>query len=466
MNIVSSLFRAGSILGKSLDDFKKLYKIDKKQVLGSGGFGTTYICKEISTDKSYACKSIPKKLLKTEELKESVRTEIRIMEIVSGHSNIVQIKGSYEDKKFIHIVMELCSGGELLDRIKDKKYYTEKDAAKIFRSIMDAVDNFHSLDVIHRDLKPENLLFESHHDNAVLKTIDFGCSVHFKEGTELKDKIKSKYYVAPEILQGDSYGKEIDIWSAGVILYILLCGNPPFAEHEIMDGKKVDFGSTPWHGISPKAKNLIEKMLERDQEKRISAKDVLEHPWITTEAPDKPLDNVVLSRLKQFQAMNKLKKLALKVIAESLSEEEINDLKTIFQNIDTDKSGSITYEELIAGLNRFGSKISETEAKQLMESADVDGNGTIDYNEFITATIQRHGLVREESLRKAFRCLDKDGSQYITKDELDIALKERGMEDDACIEKLISEVDTDNDGKINYEEFCAMMENGSLQPQG
>lgn len=183
------------------------------------------------------------------------------------------------------------------------------------------------------------------------------------------------------------------------------------------------------------------------------------------EASDKPIGSAVLSRLKQFRAMNKLKKLALKVIAENLSEEEIKGLKVMFTNMDTDKSGTITYEELKTGLARLGSKLSEAEVKQLMEAADVDGNGTIDYIEFISATMNRYRLDRDELLYKAFQYFDKDNSGYITKDELETAMKEYGMVDEASIRAVISEVDTDNDGRINYEEFCTMMRSGTQQTE-
>ncbi|XP_020878721.1 calcium-dependent protein kinase 22 isoform X3 [Arabidopsis lyrata subsp. lyrata] len=467
-----------TILGKPLEDIKKLYSFEGE--LGKGNFGTTYLCKENSTGKSYACKSILKRTLSSEEEKEAVKTEIQIMDHVSGEPNIVQIKGSYEDKNSIHIVMEFCGGGELFDKIdalvKSHSYYSEKDAAGIFRSIVNAVKICHSLDVVHRDLKPENFLFSSKDENAMLKAIDFGCSVYIKEGQTLERIVGSKYYIAPEVLE-ESYGKEIDIWSAGVILYILLSGVPPFqtgicncvysciVDAEIKEGR-LDFESQPWPLITFKAKHLIGKMLTKNPKERISAADVLEHPWMKSEAPDQPIDNVVLSRMKQFRAMNKLKKLALKVIAEGLSEEEIKGLKTMFENMDTDKNGSITYEELKTGLNRHGSKLSETEVRQLMEAADVDGNGTIDYIEFISATMQRHRLERDEHLHKAFQHFDKDNSGYITKDELEIAMKEHGMGDEANAKEIISEVDKNNDGKIDYEEFCTMMRNGNLQPQG
>ncbi|CAN1147078.1 Calcium-dependent protein kinase 33 [Linum perenne] len=206
-------------------------------------------------------------------------------------------------------------------------------------------------------------------------------------------------------------------------------------------------------------------MLTHDPKKRLTSAQVLEHPWLKEggEASDKPIDSAVLSRMKQFRAMNKLKKIALKVIAENLSKDEIQGLKAMFANIDTDNSGTITYEELNSGLARLGSKLSETEVKQLMEAADVDGNGTIDYIEFITATMHRHRLERDEHLFKAFQYFDKDSSGFITKDELEMAIKDHGIADDQTIREIIAEVDTDHDGRINYDEFCAMMRSGTPQ---
>ncbi|THU45146.1 hypothetical protein C4D60_Mb02t14790 [Musa balbisiana] len=458
-----------TILGKPFEDVRSLYTFGKE--LGRGQFGVTYLCTENATGLRYACKSISKRKLSNKSDREDIKREIQIMQHLTGQANIVEFKGAYEDKDSVNLVMELCAGGELFDRIIAKGNYSERAAATICRAVVNVVNICHFMGVMHRDLKPENFLLATKDENAMLKATDFGLSVFIEEGKVYRDIVGSAYYVAPEVLRR-SYGKEVDIWSAGVILYILLSGVPPFwAETDkgifnaILQGH-IDFESAPWPSISYSAKDLVRKMLTPDPKKRITAAQVLEHPWLREggNASDKPIDSAVLSRMKQFRAMNKLKKLALKVIAENLSEEEIQGLKQMFTNLDTDKSGTITYEELKTGLARLGSKLSEAEVKQLMDAADVDGNGSIDYIEFITATMNRHKLERDEHLYRAFQYFDKDNSGFITRDELESAMQEHGMGDIATIKEIISEVDTDNDGRINYQEFCAMMRSGVQQP--
>ncbi|XP_004291330.1 PREDICTED: calcium-dependent protein kinase 29 isoform X1 [Fragaria vesca subsp. vesca] len=461
----------GPILGKPYSDVNSVYTLEKE--LGRGQFGVTRLCTEKSTGRKYACKSISCRKLVTNKDIEDLRREILILEHLTGQPNIVEFKGAFEDRQNLHLIMELCTGGELFDRIITKGSYSEREAAKIFRQIVNVVHVCHFMGVMHRDLKPENFLLVSKDEDAPLKAIDFGLSVFIEQGKVYRDIVGSAYYVAPEVLRRN-YGKEIDVWSAGVMLYILLSGVPPFwAETEkgifdsIIEGK-LDLQSAPWPSISDAAKDLIRKMLTKDPKKRITAADVLEHPWMKKdgEASDKPIDSAVLIRMKQFRAMNKLKKLALKVIAETLSEEEIHGLKQMFNNIDTDGSGNITFEELRTGLSRLGSKLTEAEIKQLMDAADIDNNGTIDYTEFITATMHRHKLEKEENLHKAFQYFDKDHSGFITREELRQAMTEYGMGDEATIDEILDDVDTDKDDRINYEEFVAMMTRGVTDNDG
>ncbi|KAL2322367.1 hypothetical protein Fmac_026746 [Flemingia macrophylla] len=449
----------GPVLARPMEDVRETYTIGKE--LGRGQFGVTHLCTEKATGKQYACKTIAKRKLVNKEDIEDVRREVQIMHHLSGQPNIVELKGAFEDKQSVHLVMELCAGGELFDRIIAKGHYTERAAASLLRTIVQIVHTFHSMGVIHRDLKPENFLLLSKDENAPLKATDFGLSVFYKEGETFKDIVGSAYYIAPEVLKR-KYGPEVDIWSVGVMLYILLCESEHGIFNAILRGH-VDFNSDPWPSISLAAKDLVRKMLNSDPKQRLTAFEVLNHPWIMEdgEAPDKPLDNAVLNRLKQFRAMNQFKKVALRVIAGCLSEEEIMGLKEMFREMDTDNSGTITIEELKQGLAKQGTKLTEQEVKQLMEAADADGNGTIDYDEFITATMQMNRLNREEHLYTAFQYFDKDNSGFITTEELEQALRDYNMHDGRDIKEILQEVDGDNDGLINYDEFTAMMRKGN-----
>ncbi|KAK4380678.1 hypothetical protein RND71_002540 [Anisodus tanguticus] len=402
--------------------------------------------------------------LNTEEDMEDVRREIQIMHHLAGHPSVVQIVGAYEDAVAVHVVMELCSGGELFDRILQRGHYSEKKAAELARVIVGVVEACHSMGVMHRDLKPENFLFINQDEESPLKTIDFGLSVFFKPETEQG--------IFKQVLRGE-----------------------------------LDFVSEPWPTISESAKDLVRKMLVKDPKKRLTAHEVLCHQWVRVDgvAPDKPLDSAVLSRLNQFSAMNKFKKIAVRVIAESLSTEEIAGLKEMFKMIDTDNSGSITLEELKKGLEKAGANLKDSEITSLMQSpydkevyqnnnfyllssskkkklneeqyiellndhmnkihADIDNSGTIDYGEFIAAMLHLNKIHKEDHMYAAFSYFDQDGSGYITKDELQQACEKFGMSN-IPIEELMREVDQDNDGCIDYNEFVAMMQDTGFGDKG
>ncbi|BAT86400.1 hypothetical protein LR48_Vigan03g293900 [Vigna angularis] len=457
--------REESILKRKSGHFKEYYNLGEE--LGKGQYGTTFLCTEKATGKKYACKSIPKVKLLIDEDVEDVRREIEIMHHLEGCPNVISIKGAFEDGVAVHVVMELCEGGELFDRIVERGHYTERKAAELARTIVTIIEGCHSLGVMHRDLKPENFLFVDGNEESTLKAIDFGMSVFFKPEETFREVVGSPYYIAPEVLRRH-YGPEADVWSAGVIIYILLCGKPPFwgeSEQEIFEEVlhgDLDFTSDPWPNISESARDLVRKMLVRDPRKRITAHEVLRHPWIQVDgvAPDKLLDSAVLSRLKQFSVMNKLKKMALRVIAENLSEEEISELKVAFKMIDTDNSGQITLVKLKAGLKMLGNNLSEPEILDLMQAADVDNSGTIDYREFIAATLHLNKVHREDHLVAAFSFFDRSGSGYITQDELQKACEEFGIEN-VCFEEMIQEADQNKDGRIDYDEFVAMMMKGN-----
>lgn len=287
--------------------------------------------------------------------------------------------------------------------------------------------------------------------------------------------------------------------SSGVILYILLSGVPPFwgeTEQQIFDcilKGDLDLASDPWPAISDSAKDCVRRMLTADPKKRASADQaregmgmertrravvahpsnplashqILAHEWMKVNgtASNKPMDNVVLARMRGFAGMNKLKKEALKVIATGMSPEEIAGLKALFESLDTDKSGSITVDELRDGLARQGSAVAACELKALLAALDADSTGTIDYPEFLAATLHASQLEREDNLMRAFARFDADGSGTISKEELIEALKESGATI-ADVDTIVAEADADGDGTIDYQEFCAMMLGRAMKASG
>ncbi|KAF2316001.1 hypothetical protein GH714_040796 [Hevea brasiliensis] len=447
--------------------------------LGRGEFGITYLCTDRETKDALACKSISKRKLRTAVDIEDVRRESR-----------------------------LCPVYRTTRMIVARGHYSERAAANVARTIAEVVRMCHENGVMHRDLKPENFLFSNKKENSVLKAIDFGLSVFFKPGEKFAEIVGSPYYMAPEVLRRN-YGPEVDVWSAGVILYIYYVGFLRFGETEqgvalaILRGV-IDFKREPWPQISDSAKSLVRRMLEPDPKKRLTAQQVLgkrsdknenvvsdhgsngggfspqtgryslpfqsgymlvqKNSWLqnANKAPNVPLGDIVRTRLKQFSLMNRFKKKALRVIAEHLSLEEVEVIRDMFTLMDTDNDGKVTFEELRAGLRKVGSQLAEPEIKMLMEVADVDGNGVLDYGEFVAVTIHLQKMENDEHFRRAFMFFDMDGSGYIELDELREALAdESGETDNDVLNDIMREVDTDKDGCISYEEFVVMMKAGT-----
>ncbi|KAF5785868.1 putative protein kinase CAMK-CDPK family [Helianthus annuus] len=450
------------------NEIEKAYDLGKE--MGRGEFGITYMCTDKSTGEVFACKSISKKKLRTRVDIEDVKREVEIMKHMPPHPNIVSLKDTYEDDNAVHLVMELCEGGELFDRIVARGHYTERAAAGVTKTIVEVIQMCHKHGVMHRDLKPENFLFANKKETAALKAIDFGLSVFFKPGERFNEIVGSPYYMAPEVLKRN-YGPEVDVWSAGVILYILLCGVPPFwAETEqgvaqAIIRSVVDFKRDPWPKVSDAAKDLVKKMLNPDPKLRLTAQEVLEHPWIQNakKAPNVSLGETVKARLKQFSVMNKLKKRALRVIAEHLSAEEVAGIKEGFDLMDTNKQGKINIAELKAGLHKLGHQIADADVQILMEAGDVDKDGFLNYGEFVAISVHLRKMGNDDHLKDAFAFFDKNQSGYIEIDELREALADEDDEanNEEVISAIIHDVDTDKDGKISFEEFTVMMKAGT-----
>eukprot|EP00892_Ulva_mutabilis_P000128 jgi/Ulvmu1/10115/UM006_0066.1 len=437
-------------------------------ILGKGAFATVREAVHRLTGESLACKSIPKaKLVYPKDVKD-VQREVAIINHVSGHAHVVSYRASYEDRDAVHIVMERCEGGALLDSIVECRHYTERKAAAVFRAMVETTHHCHELGVMHRDLKPENFLLTSRDsDIADVKAIDFGVSTFCKPNQHLEERVGSAYYIAPEVLRKD-YTFRADLWSLGVILYILLSGLPPFWGDERGSGTErqvfqmilagdVDLDSEPWPSISHAAKDLVRRLLSVDPGARPSCSEILQHAWLKQEGAgsDRPLGNVVLSRMKRFAGIHQLKKTALMVVGTCLSADEIAGMKRLFRTIDHDHNGKITVSELQYAIKLWGHRIPPSEVTAILTAADVDGDGEIDYNEFVASTMNINQLEKEEVIWRAFAELDADGSGSISAPELECALQRFGIQDD--VHDLLQAADTNGDGQIDYQEFVQLM---------
>ncbi|KAF7490331.1 Calcium/calmodulin-dependent protein kinase type 1 [Sarcoptes scabiei] len=269
---------------RSTDSSKVDDKYELKDLLGTGAFSQVFLAQNRSDAcQMVAVKCIDKKALKGKE--DSLDNEIKVLRKLK-HKNIVQLIETFEDRNKVYLVMELVTGGELFDRIVEKGSYTEKDASLLIKQILEAVDYMHSQGVVHRDLKPENLLYYCQAEDSKIMISDFGLSKMEDSGV-MATACGTPGYVAPEVLAQKPYGKSVDVWSIGVIAYILLCGYPPFYDEndanlfaQILKGE-FEFDSPYWDDISDSAKDFIQHLICVNVEKRFSCKEALGHPWIS-----------------------------------------------------------------------------------------------------------------------------------------------------------------------------------------
>ena len=437
-------------------------KYDILEEIGIGGYSRVLKIQNIETGKLYACKELQKNELADID---SFNREIDIL-IKLDHPNIIKLYEVYENEDFIYIVMELCNGGELFDRIIKRTEmgnpFTEKEAATIFKQLMSAVSYCHSNKIVHRDLKPENLLLLNNDDDTHIKIIDFGTSLIFKKkNTSMFDRVGTAYYISPEVIDG-YYDEKCDVWSCGIILYILLCGYPPFNgrddEEIFLNIRRLNysFPSPEWNNISNDAKDLLKSII-CDQFMRLNDEQVLNHIWLKNLAPNAKEGEKIqinINSFKNYSSSNKLKKAVLTFIASRLSEEEVKKLKENFQKIDTNGDGMLSLEEVKKAISH-NKGISLSNVEQIFKSIDTDNSGNIDYTEFIAASLDKNIYLQENKLYEAFKLFDVDGSGKISKDEIAYILGTEKKSKE--IEKLFKKYDTNNDGEIDFKEFVNMM---------
>ncbi|KAL2662511.1 hypothetical protein AAZX31_02G046200 [Glycine max] len=415
-------------------DFNQRYSLGK--LLGHGQFGYTYVGIDKANGDRVAVKRLEKSKMVLPIAVEDVKREVKILKALTGHENVVQFYNAFEDDSYVFIVMELCEGGELLDRILAKKdgRYTEKDSAVVVRQMLKVAAECHLHGLVHRDMKPENFLFKSIKEDSPLKATDFGLSDFIKPGKKFHDIVGSAYYVAPEVLKRKS-GPQSDVWSIGVITYILLCGRRPFWD-KTEDGifkevlrKKPDFHRKPWPTISNAAKDFLKRLLVKDPRARLTAAQGLSHPWVREggEALEIPIDISVLSNMRQFVKYSRMKQFALRALAKDLPW-----------------------------------KLKESRVLEILQAIDSNTDGLVDFREFVAATLHVHQLEEDSDKwqqlsQAAFEKFDIDKDGYITTEELRMHTCLRGS-----VDPLLEEADIDKDGKISLPEFRRLLRTASM----
>ena len=403
-------------------------------------------------------KKCPKKKIKS---KNQFKTEINLLR-ATDHPNIIKLYDIYEDTDYIYLIMEECNGGEFFDRLakraKEKKMYTEKECAKIFKQILEAVNYLHAHGVCHRDLKPENILFSNLSDDSCLKLIDFGLSKVLDGDKDLKGTVGTTFYMAPEVITG-KYNEKCDIWACGIILYIMLCGKPPFYSQDEEELKKkicsmkYNFNYPEFKKVSQDAIDLISHMLV-GPEKRLSAAEVLSTPWIKENAPHATGENLKNNweNIERYSKLNLVQKSIINFTAFHLTSRETKEFVELFKSLDENSDGVLSIDEIKKGVeqSKFGKK-GENIVK-IFEEMDVDKNGLINYTEFISALMD-YEKIKENQILACFNSYDADSSGKISFKEFCEIIKPQSKEEQQELKELYDQFDTDGDGEISLKEF-------------
>jgi len=456
--------------------FSSYYDINEKERLGKGSYGSVYLCRHKRTNDAYACKVISINRISSHYLRK-LHVEIAIMKEVD-HPNIVKLREVFFGSRTVYLVMDLCQGGELFEEltVSHKRGFDEPHAAHILQDMISAVGYLHHHGIVHRDLKLENFLFETKSVDSNLKLIDFGLSKHFHDHEQMHQVVGSAYYTAPEVLAGQ-YDHRCDIWSLGIIAYMMLSGSPPFygdsseVIHNMIQSQEAEYPEKRFKETSPEALDFLKKLLVKDPDSRINLDVAMQHPFVKkadnmiledgAHRRTEPSNDVVLG-LKGFMEMSKFKQMVMGAVAFTLSPIQIAELKEEFHAIDTDHSGTISMAELrksmatIKGLSEGGDAVSD-----MFKDMSVSDDAEINYNDFVAAAMVKRIAIDEERLHLAFETLDIDGCGFLDYESIKKAVG--GSVPDDEIHQMLLDIDEDGDGKIDYKEFMHFWKKMMLQ---
>ena len=476
--------RRSSIYVYNNEDINKNYIFEKE--LGTGYFGkVSLVIPKNDKNKKYACKSIDKSKLSAQKINNLLR-EIETLSLVD-HPNIVKYYETYNDNKHFHIVMELCTGGDLFSRTtninnNNNNHHTpkkrslsipEKEARHFIYKITSAIVHCHSLCIVHRDLKPENILFENNSQFSDIKVIDFGLSRKHLSEDDLHSVVGSPFYVAPEVLAGN-YDEKCDVWSIGILAYCLLVGCPPFFstnKEEVFKKIKfqvLKFPEEKFKNISENAKNFLKNVLIKNPKKRPTAMEALNNLWfqaeLIDEINDKELHYSCLEKINNFHKPFTFTKRVIELLIKNLPNAQTMKFKKIFNALDKKKIGFISVDDLEKVMNDLDLDVNETQIARVgtrryekyLKSTIKNNIQTpmINFTNFIAAVIDKNIIDSKQKLRDVFNFLDTNKAGYLTVKSVQKAFERTGkkttLED---VKKMFEEIGVGANQSINFDIF-------------
>ena len=442
--------------------------------MGSGSYGTVYQ----ATNISFKTKVAMKKIIKDDRMNEDlIRNEIDILKKLS-HPNIVRIYEFYETKNCFYLVNEMCSQGELYNYI-NKSTLNEQQLAIIFYQVFSGLCYLHENNILHRDIKPENILISSKEKDLStneeyfwIKIIDFGTAKIFLEGQKENKIIGSAYYIAPEVLN-KNYNEKCDTWSVGVMIYMFIVGRAPFDgknNEEIMHSvatKEYDDKNQKLLLSSPEVRDLIKNLLNRNTEKRFSAKEALNHEWFKKFNGRKLFSNfnkedmeTYIDNLFNYTFQSKIQQLVIAFLVHNMpSLDRYGNILKLYRFFNLSGDCKLSKNELIEGLSIYRNKLEIIKkVDSLFKLLDSDNNGFIEYEEFLRACVDKNEILTESNLKYAFKFLDQNGKGKLSAKDIVLAFtNQENQMFEIALSKDINDEDEDGDGEINFNEFKKLM---------
>lgn len=469
-NVISEDFR------HCLSEF---YDLDGAPILGAGASGAVRLTVHKQTGIKYAIKTLTKKNLKPEKI-DALRQEILIMKALD-HPNIITLHECFENTDYIFLVLELCTGGELLTKLNSQPHhhFTEAVACRYTRTILECIAYLHEHNIVHRDIKLENFIFVDKSQDAELKLIDFGLSKHFEGNEVIHGAVGTPFYVAPEVLT-NNYSNKCDIWSIGVIAFMLLVGFPPFDGDDdrhtlqLVRTQPISFdhkvsllritekalNNIPcqnFRQVSADAIDFVRVCLDRNVDTRPCAKELLLHRWFAMEVKRKSCRRVcskAVKRLLRFSRQKAFVKICLELVAHTLTNDQIGLLREQFSEFDLEHNGVLRRVDIKRTLQNYGTFLPE-DVERIFNAIDVDHDShSIRYHEFIAATLSLDDIT-EANIRAAFLILSKH------EEEIHIDNLRELLGCDSCEEELrqmLMEVDLDPEQAITYSQFRSIID--------